>query len=202
MEPEQRILQVAFDLFTRFGVRNVTMDDISRDLGMSKKTLYQCFSDKAALVLACVEGFFQREACISVEIEQQSENAVHEQVLIMNWLEQNFHYTSPSMIFEMQRYYPAAWQLFDKHRRENALKAIIRNLERGISEGLYRRELNVELTARLRVLSYSNPGDPTILPPERYSFVQIQSTLLESYLYSITTPAGIERYLQYRKKPA
>lgn len=202
MEPDQRIIHVAFDLFTRYGIRNVTMDDIARELGMSKKTLYQHYEDKAAIVLASAEGFFEREACLIQEIEQQGENAVHELVLIMNWMGQNLKNMSPSLMYEVQRYYPEAWKVFDKHRQENALQAIIRNLKRGMEEGLFRSELDAELVARLRIASYSHTNDSGILPQDRYSFIQIQEVLFDLYLHSIATPAGLERYHQYRQHSA
>lgn len=200
MEPEIRIIHVAFELFVRFGIRNVTMGDIARELGMSKKTLYQYYADKAAIVLASAEGFFQREACMVREIEQQGENAVHELVLIMNWVTQHLRNITPSLMYEVQRYYPEAWMVFDKHRRENALAAIHRNLKRGISEGLFRAEINPDLVARLRIASYSQTADAAILPPDQYSFIQVQEALLDLYIHSIATPAGLVQYHQYCAK--
>jgi len=196
-EIEKRIVQQASDLFMRYGVRNVTMDDIVRELGISKKTLYQYFPDKAELVLRVSAEFFHLEESAFCAIEAQAENAIHELVLIMQWMGQMFSKMSPNLIFEIHRYYPTAWALFDTHRCEHSLIKIITNLKRGVEEGVFRADINIDLVARLRVGAFSQPHDAKLFPADKYSFLAVQQESFLLFVHSIVTPKGLALFHQY-----
>lgn len=181
----------------RYGIRNVTMDDIARELGISKKTLYQHFPDKAAIVLRVSEAHMEEERQMQGRFAETAENAIHEVMMIMRWMDSHFQQIPSNLVYELQRYYPQAWAIFDNHRCDFALVKIIENLKRGIAEGLYRPEMDVELISRLRVAQFSAAQDAKVIPPDRYSFGYIQYQMLELFMYSIVTEKGRSLFQQY-----
>jgi AcrR family transcriptional regulator len=197
MELEQRIIQQSREMMMRYGIRNITMDDIARELGISKKTLYQHYADKAAIVQRVSEAHMEEENRMQEEFSRSAENAIHEVIMIMRWIDSHFQQIPANLLFELQRYYPQAWALFDSHRCEFALFKIIENLRRGIAEGLYRPEMDVELVARIRVGQFSLVQDTKILPPDRYPFVAIQHEMLALFMHSIVTTEGKALFQQY-----
>src|ERR1017187_1601563 len=78
MEAKERILEKATDLFMRYGIRSITMDEIAGQLGISKKTIYQFFTDKDELVEGVVDQEIQRNELKCIRFRKTSENAVHE----------------------------------------------------------------------------------------------------------------------------
>ncbi len=106
METEIRILAGAEELFSRFGIKNVTMDEIARHLGMSKKTIYLHYIDKNKLVQEVVNRMIQAHDHQCKEFESKSENAINEIFLIMNYMNAFFSQMNPNLFFDMQRYHP------------------------------------------------------------------------------------------------
>ena len=78
MEHKERILEKATDLFMRYGIRSITMDEIAAQLGISKKTIYQFFTDKDAMVEAVVNEETKRNEEDCRQFSAAAENAVHE----------------------------------------------------------------------------------------------------------------------------
>src|SRR5829696_9202746 len=107
MEVKERILVKAHELFNRYGIRSVSMDDIAAQLGMSKKTLYQYYADKEELVsgvfIAIIEG--NKTRCLSDK--KLADNAVHEVFLAFDMVQEMFSKMNPVVIFDLQKYHPS-----------------------------------------------------------------------------------------------
>ena len=150
---KERILQKAHELFMRYGVRSVSMDDIAAQLGMSKKTLYQFYTDKEELVDAVLSVFLEgnRKQCLADR--QRSENAIHEVLLAFDMMQEMFANMNPSMVFELEKYHPAVSKKIQHHKQVFMYQVIKQNLERGIQEELYRPEINIDILTRFRIES-------------------------------------------------
>src|SRR6478672_553263 len=124
MEPKDRILEKSDELFFRYGIRSVSMDDIAAQLGMSKKTLYQYYADKDELVTAAIEEqlITNRNEC--VECSRQGENAVHEVFLSFDKVQALLNAMNPSMLFDMEKYHPTAYKKFQEFRNSFLYKLI------------------------------------------------------------------------------
>src|SRR6188768_3923855 len=117
-ETSERIRLKAHDLFMQYGLRSVSMDDIANQLGMSKKTIYQFYADKDELVNAVVSTIIcHNESCCEFD-RKESENAVHEMFLAMDMMMEMFSSMNPSIMFDMQKYHPKAFQTFYKHKHD------------------------------------------------------------------------------------
>ncbi len=192
MENRERILAKAEELFMRYGIRSITMDDIARELAISKKTIYQYFQDKDALVEKVADRHFQQDEQQICKISEHTENAIDEVILMSQHLKNRLKGVNPSVFFDLQRYHPKTWALWQAHKRNFIIAQVRKNLEQGISEGLYRQDLNVEALAILRVTEVEMAFDIQLFPPNKFDLVSLQMTFLEHFIRGIVTPKGLE----------
>src|SRR5690606_36413346 len=95
----EKIRKGAEELFKRYGVRSISMDDIARHLAVSKKTLYQHFADKEEIVRAACAGYLERTDAEFRAISRQANNAIEELVLLSGCLKRNVQDLNPSLLF-------------------------------------------------------------------------------------------------------
>ncbi len=204
MEAKERILSKANELYMRYGVRSVTMDDIAEHSGVSKKTIYLFFADKDELVEAVLmEELSDSERCCTVD-KASSVNAIDEMFKVMDQLEEMFHTMNPTLIYDLQKYHPKAYQQIEKHKSEFVFAMIKDNIERGIAEGLYREDINITIITRFRVESMMLPFHPAFHgKTSRFNIAYIESEILLHFLYGLASPKGyklIQKYQQERLK--
>src|SRR3569833_2856037 len=113
-----RIIQGGEDLFLTAGIKSVTMDDIARHLGMSKKTIYQFFRDKNELVIALVKKKLKEDEDQIADIMSRSANVIEEMINMMKCSEEIFSRINPIVIHDMQKYHPEAWAEFQRFKAE------------------------------------------------------------------------------------
>ncbi|MDH5382700.1 MAG: TetR/AcrR family transcriptional regulator, partial [Cyclobacteriaceae bacterium] len=142
MEVESRILNNARDLFFRYGLKNVTMDEIAADLGMSKKTLYEFYPNKKEIINRITENFLSDQNDAHQQVSAKSKDAVDELIQLMGLINHIFENLDVRVIYDMQRYYPEAWNIFLKHKEDFIMRDITLNLKRGIQEGLFRNDIH------------------------------------------------------------
>lgn len=203
MEPKERILVKAHELFNRYGIRSVSMDDIAAQVGMSKKTLYQYYVDKEELVSAVFTAIMEDNRCKCIGDQEQSDNAIHEVFLAFDWVQQMFSEMNPAILFDMKKYHPVTYSKFRAYQDTFLYGMIRANLERGIEEGLYREDIDVDILTRYRNHSIMLVFDPDVFPSNRTQLVHIEYQLLEHFLYGLATPKGdklIEKYKKQRTK--
>jgi AcrR family transcriptional regulator len=148
---QDSILAKAFEMFKRYGIRSVTMDDIARELGISKKTLYQSVENKADLLEQIFRMHMREERAAMEEIRKATSDAVEEMLGIGRYVVEKVSGISPNMIYDLQKYYQPQWRQMKAEMQEHVYSVIIDNLQRGIEQGLYRRELSPTIVARLYV---------------------------------------------------
>jgi len=132
VEVESRILNNARDLFFRYGLKNVTMDEIAADLGMSKKTLYEFYPNKKEIINRITENFLNDQNDAHQQVSAKSKDAVDELIQLMGLINHIFENLDVRVIYDMQRYYPEAWNIFLKHKEDFIMRDITLNLKRGI----------------------------------------------------------------------
>ena len=196
---EERILSKARELFFSFGIRSVTMDDIAKQMGVSKKTIYQFYTDKNSLVAKVISDLVD---CHNTQVEEffeNSENAVQEVLLQTAAIADIIQSIKPGVFFELQKYFPDTWRLIDGHRSDCILQAILKNLHRGIREGMYREDLDLKVVAHIRLVQLNSVLNLQDFPPERFNYQTILNQITELYLYGISTHAGQEEISSYLK---
>ena len=197
-DTKERIKKAAHDLVMKFGLRSVSMDDIAGSVGMSKKTLYQHYQDKDELVTAVIEGVLADNQCICQQHEKAAENAVHEIFLAMEMMVEMFQTMNPSIIFEMQKYYPVAYEKFHQHKTKFLLCHMQQNMERGIKEELYRTDVNPQILARFRVESMFIPFNPDFQRSlKNYNLLELEEQIITHFLFGLVTLKGYKLATKY-----
>jgi AcrR family transcriptional regulator len=200
MEPKERILLKAHELFNRFGVRSVSMDDISSSLGISKKTVYQYYADKEELVRAVFEVVLEGNKARCCSDIENSENALHEIFLALDMMQEMFSKMNPVVLFDLQKYHPDVYQKFHQHKNGFLFEVIRNNLEKGIREELYRDDLDVDVIARFRIESIFIPFNSDVFPNNRTHLVHIEQQLADLFLCGIVTARGLKLFQKYKKQ--
>ena len=200
MEPKERILVKAEELFLQFGIRSVSMDDIANNLGMSKKTLYQYYVDKDELVNAVFSGVMDHNKTQCGHCQANGENAIHEVFLSFDMLQEMLSNMNPSVLFDMQKYHPSAFKKFQDYRNNFLFHLIKNNLEKGRKEELYREDFDVEIMTRYRLFSIMLSFDSDVFPSNKTNLVYIEQQLLEHFLWGLATPKGQKLIQKYKSQ--
>ena len=199
MELKDRIIKEAEGLFCQFGIKRITMDDISKHLGISKKTIYQHFKDKNELVYMLISAMLGRENCAMDVNQKESENAVREIFLIVTHLQELLSKMNPAIFYDMQKYHPEAWELFRSFKSEYMRSCLMKNLERGINEGLFRKEINLEIISIMRMEQVDMVFNQVAFAPGKFNLSQVMTEITEHYLYGLCTLKGHELIMKYKQ---
>lgn len=184
-----KIYEKATELFRTIGVRNTTMDDLAKELGISKKTLYKVISNKADLVLFCVSKDIDAREQELKEIEKQATNAIEEMILVGKVIYNSLQIFHPSTIHDLMKFYPESWEKIEEHKVSFANNLIKKNIKEGIAQELYREDIDTELVAdfyvSLTTLSLHNySGHP------KYAVSQVFKEILTYHINAIALPKG------------
>ena len=200
IDTKQRIQKAAHDLVMQYGIRSVSMDDIAANLGMSKKTIYQYFKDKDELVEAVVDDIIDTNQYACKADIERSENAVHEIFLVMDMMAEMFKSMNPSILHDMQKYHPAAFTKFKKHKNEFLYDVCTKNLQRGVKEELYRPEIAVDILCRYRVETMFIPFNPQFQQSLKHSLAMIEEEILIHFLFGLVSPKGYKQITKYMEQ--
>ena len=194
---EERILSKAKELFFSYGIKSVTMDDIAREMGVSKKTIYQIFSDKNSIVEKVIGDLIKDHGDKIAICSQEADNAIHEVALQIQIIAQILQSIKPGIFFEVQKYFPDTWQAVHGHRYECMLQGITRNLERGVEEGVYRKGIDIKTIAHIRLVQINSVLNRQDFPPARFNFHTALHQITELYLYGIASHEGQQLIAKY-----
>lgn len=194
---EERILISAAKLFFSCGIKSVTMDDISRSMGISKKTIYQFYGHKKEIVEKVILNLISGHRLKMKLLREQAGKALQEVALQTEAMTEIVQSHKPGLLYEVQKYFPASWLLVDSHRNDAIYQGIILNLERGIMEGLYRPEIDVGSIAQIRLVQHKSLIGMQEFPPGRFEYRKIVKQLTELYLYGIASPQGQLKISKY-----
>jgi AcrR family transcriptional regulator len=189
-ETRVKILTTAFTLFTKYGIRNVSMDDIAREMGISKKTLYQHIDNKAELLYKTMNMHFEQECSATNQIFTENGNAIDEMLDIAVHVSRQLSSINPITAYEIKKYYPDCWTLFEQHRTQFIGSSILNNLHKGIEQGMYRNNLKPDLVVRFYLSLIENIIDPN-LTEGNYAPLNIFFELITYHLHAITTTSGL-----------
>ncbi len=203
METKDRIRGKAGALFLKYGIRSVSMDDIANQLGMSKKTLYQFYTDKDELVLEVVDAHLKNMEQNCGTCQADARDAIHEIFITMDRILQDFSDLNPNLLYDLEKFHYKAFQRFREHRDKFLLKLIQENIMWGIQDELYRADINVDVLTKYRIESMMIPFNVSLFPPGKYNLAEVSSLVIENFIYGLSTSKGhklIQKYNELRKK--
>ena len=199
LDTKEKILKGAEALFMRYGVRSISMDDIARHLSVSKKTLYQHYSDKDELVLMVSRGHLESNKQEFDEICNATKNPIEELAKISVCLKANMESMNPTLLFDLQKFHPTAWNEWIEYKGKYLRESIVRNLSEGIEQGYFRPEANPEILAAMRIEMVQVGFNNDVFPPNLFKLSEVQEQLFDHFVYGLVTEKGRKLYQKYRE---
>jgi AcrR family transcriptional regulator len=196
---KKKIIRGAETLFTKYGIRSISMDDIARHLSVSKKTLYQHFEDKEDIVTTAVQSHIER---IMGEFDAQQATAVDaidEIAKISQCLKRTMSEINPSLMFDLEKYHPRAWSVWVENKKKFIRESVIRNLKRGVEEGSFRPEMDLEIMATMRMELVQLAFDDRIFPTSHFKVTDVQLQIFEHFVFGLLTEKGRKKYLKCKE---
>lgn len=190
-EDLKNILVRVRELYNKYGIKSITMDDVARELGISKKTLYQFVSDKDDLVGKYLDfeiEIKQEEICKCFKCELNAIEELFEISLFMNKMMRD---QNPATEYDLKKYYPQHFQKIVKIRRERMYNYILLNLKKGKEEGLYREDMNEDVIAKLHLSRSESIHFDELFTIEEFTSVKLFIELLSYHVRGIATLKGI-----------
>jgi AcrR family transcriptional regulator len=193
------IIAKTAQLFMRFGIKSMTMDDIARQLGVSKKTLYQYVTDKNDLVVKVMQQVVDHEKERATEMCDQHENAIDMLFALSKEVSQKFGQIHPSINYDLQKYHAEAWDIYQSFKTGFIADCILDNINRGIEQGLYRSNLDAYVISRLYTAKMDLCSDGEMFPPDRYNFMTIHLEMMRYHIRGVANESGLA-YLKEKVK--
>jgi AcrR family transcriptional regulator len=176
----------------KYGIKSVTMDDVSRELGISKKTLYQYVDNKNDLLAKILELELDDSDCFMEDLDRSKVNAIEELFIIHRYLIKVLKEISPSSLYDLKKYYPEFYSKMKSQRREKMYKRVLNNLQKGIKEGLYRDDINTELIAKIQVDRVEKTMDSDYLTLDEISAPEIFLDVFKYHIRGIASEKGVK----------
>lgn len=176
------------------------MDDIARELGISKKTIYQYYKDKDEIVCIIAREHMDKEQEILDNIQSGAKDPIDELVQISILIRKTFHTMNPSLLFELKRYHPNAMKIFSDYMDKCVLSSVKENIEKGKKLGLYRPEVDTEIISKLRVQEAELAFNIDVFPTNQFNLWDIQVQFFDHYLYGIVSESGYKLVKKYFEK--
>ena len=195
---KSRILEKGAQLFFRYGVKSVTMDAIAAELGISKKTIYQHFPDKDSMVLEVVQSFIEQDSMKWEALDKMYSNVIEKMFKSFEMVKDMLTQMNPRLLFEIQKYFPNAFKLFTEHGEKCIHKNLIADFKKGAQFGYFRKDIDFELLARLRMAEVDLAFNPDFYPNNKLSLYETQLTLMDIFMRGILTEKGLTLYNSYQ----
>ena len=194
----ERIIEGGEELFLKAGIKSVTMDDIARHLGISKKTIYHFFKDKNDLVIALVKKKLKEDEDQMAEIISKSGNVIEDMINMMNCSEEIVSRINPIVIHDMQKYHPEAWREFQNFKAEVLVHTMEELLTKGIKQGYIRPDIDVKVISLMRVHQLELGFNTSVFPIAEFNTWNVQQQFQEHFNYGVCTLEGYKLLDQYK----
>lgn len=195
---KQEILQVSSNLFLQYGIKSVSMADVARELGMSKKTLYTYFENKEDIVHEAMLARIKEEEKFVCDILHNFSNPIDQFLSIQKHVSDYLRALNPSTIYDLSKYYKKTWQLFEQHKTKFLFQTIVTNLKEGIEKKLYRNDFDADIVGRIYVGGVDTFFNNNIFPMNKYPFYQIHQEFMMYHLNAIVSDKG-KKYLTKKR---
>ena len=197
-DQKNHIIKTAGDLFFRLGIRSVSIDDICRELGMSKKTFYVYFESKDALIEQLLQANLDYMSGKMEELLKLGDFRQLVKVFIKRQeAEKNDVRRVPQLVYDLKKYYPRQFAEFQSKCFEMQKAFIMRYLELGVSQGLVRANLNIELTAVLFAKIHSDAiRDFEVIEGHNHNMHQLAHTAMDVFVRGVLSDEGLKLYNQ------
>lgn len=184
---KEQIMQTAFDLFSQYGIKSVSMDDISKSINISKRTIYELFDDKETLLIESMQFNSNNLWLVLEKLEKESYSALEVILFFYEEVLKTPRWYSRKFYDDLKRY-PKAKQQKEQQKADFSKKCI-QLFNRGVKEGVFKVGVNVEIVALLA------KEQSKMLKPSQafsnYSCTEVFNTIIITFLRGVSTEKGI-----------
>jgi TetR/AcrR family transcriptional regulator, cholesterol catabolism regulator len=195
-EKLDRILSESLRIFMKNGVRSVSMDDISKELGMAKKTIYQYVANKTELIEMVLNHMHDKQSNVCIDGDREKMNAIDVLLAVSRNVSRQMKDMNPINAHELQKYYPSIYREFLIKKRDHVYATLKQNFEQGIAEGIYRNDLDIDLVARLYIQKLVDVHDPEFLSSVNFVFEKVFQVMFDNHIRGIANAKGLAYYEQ------
>lgn len=188
----ENILEKVGELYIKYGIKSVTMDDVSRELGISKKTLYQHVENKTELVAKVLDYILVKNHCQITDLIEQDLNAVEELLAVGVHIIKMVKDQNPSIEYDLKKYYPELYKKMHEVRKERMYDSVLKNILKGKKEGLFRDDLDDEIIAKMQTSRFMNMGQDEFFNPEEMFKPKYILELFIYHIRGVANSKGIE----------
>jgi len=185
---KEKIIKKATDMFLKLGFKSVTMDDIANEMCISKKTIYKYFSNKEILIEEGTETIHQKIHALMDEVVAKNYNAIEENFEMRKMFKEMFQSFDHSPAYQLKKHYPVIYEKMMANEIEDCHKMFSQNIIKGIEQGLYRKETDVEAATRFYYTLIFSINENTLLESDAY---KLEGKALDYHTRAIATPKGI-----------
>ncbi|MEG2243373.1 MAG: TetR/AcrR family transcriptional regulator [Muribaculaceae bacterium] len=191
MDQRERILRTTYDLLAQFGITSVTMDLIAKECGISKRTLYELFSDKNTLIIDAVNLIYEDRNKKFYEIIETSPNEMISMLRIYTTARDFISGVCQSFFIDMERLYPKVAKNY-KELENTHIARFVKIIDKGKEEGVFCEGVNSDIVATLYILQFQNIKKSQELFLSRYSSVEIFDNIFLNFVKGMSTQRGLE----------
>ncbi len=202
MREAHQILERILALFVRYGIRSITMNDIARELGVSKKTLYSDFKDKEDLINQVIDFDISQSRIFLDELHQSEIDALQEIYQVNSRIHSYRSRYSPSFYYDLKRYFPDVYRRWIQDKRQNMYGLITKNLRKGKKEGLYRMEIREHIIARLYMARIEMLDSNEIIEEHETLSAEFMQEIFFYHLHGICNEKGLKILSQLKENIA
>lgn len=199
MENQEKILKISLVLFFKYGIKRVTMDDIAKEIGISKKSIYFYYKDKDDLVTQLCDNKLREHELKFDEIKLTAKNPIHEMMLISVEMTQIMQNINPIFFLDLQKNHLRAFERFQKFKLNIASKIISTNLNWGIKDGFYQSNLDVDFVSTYRLAQIDMIMFGNYFSFDKVSFVKTHEFILNMFVYGVSSLKGHKLINNYKK---
>lgn len=198
-EELKQILEKVRELYMRYGIKSITMDDVASHLGISKKTLYQHIIDKDDLVGKIIDLEIELQQTDATCIQDSNLNSIEQLLLVSKMVNQKLKQINPSTEYDLRKYYPQHFQKLVKARREKMYKNVVSNIKKGKAEGFYRLDLDEDVIGKLQVSRVENMMDNEVFSIDEFTSPRFFHEIFIYHIRGIANDNGI-KFLEKKLK--
>ncbi len=192
MKKQEDILLKVTELYMKFGIKSITMNDVAKELGISKKTLYLYVKDKEDLVQQVVSSKIDSVSKKIKFIFESDINAIEITLAVSQFISNHMKTYPPTVEYDLKKYYPQIYKEQSEIKQARMYDAVVANMKKGISEGLFRKDLIPEVIAKIQIQRMEASKEDFLTGLEQYSIDQLFNEVITYHLRGICSQKGID----------
>ncbi len=200
MEVKDKILNKADNLFRKFGIRGVTIDDICSECGISKKTIYQHYSDKRSIAKKAITFYYDTIYEEVQNIRKSSSNSIESFFSISKYFRSTMNDVTPLLLHDLKKFHPKLYKITNEYRENLFVKTIRKGISKGKKEGYIRKSINEDVISKFRIESIEIGLNQDVFPISKYDFRKVQIELFDLFIRGMVNTKGLKLYESIIKK--